>query len=41
MINRNAAEASRDRDYYGLWRANGNDYLDAGCLGILTLAEKR
>jgi hypothetical protein len=41
VINRNAAEASRDRDYYGLWRANGNDYLDAGCLGILTLAEKR
>ena len=41
VINRNAAAASRDKDYYGLWRANGNDYLDAGCLGILTLAEKR
>lgn len=37
VINRMAAEPARDRDYYGLWRANGNDYLDAGCLGILTL----
>ena len=37
VSNRNAVKAS-DKDYYGLWRANGNDYLDAGCLGVLTLA---
>lgn len=30
--------ASPGKDYYGLWRANGNDFLNAGCLGVLNLA---
>jgi hypothetical protein len=38
VINRAGVEPSRVNDFYGLWRADGNDYLDAGCLGVLTLA---
>ncbi len=36
VINRNSVKVS-DKDYYGLWRGNGNDYLDAGSLGVLML----